>query len=74
MDGETGEKGGKGMKKFEVRGTYLEKGADKKFTKIISAVNEGTAKEYAFSSIGSNHNVKRRQVKIEGVKESQEAE
>ncbi|MBU0662658.1 MAG: 50S ribosomal protein L18Ae [Candidatus Diapherotrites archaeon] len=74
MDDGKGEKGGEGMKKFEVRGTYLEKGIYKKFTKSISAINEGAAREYAFSSIGSNHGANRRQVKIAEVKESQEAE
>ncbi len=52
---------------FGIKGTFRERGEDKKFTKKISAVNEGFAKEKLYCAIGSEHNVKRRFIKIEGI-------
>jgi len=56
-------------KTFTISGTYKEKGADKKFTKEITAVNEGYAKEKALSQIGSKHGTQRNAIAITSVAE-----
>ncbi len=38
------------------------------YTKVIEAPNENQAKERTFAVIGSKHNLKRRYIKIDGVR------
>ena len=59
----------KKLKKFEVKGTFMEKRAEKKFTKTVIAYNENTARENVYSLFGSNHKLKRRQIFIKELKE-----
>ena len=56
---------------FGIKGTFREGEKNKKFTKNISAVNEGFAKEKLYCAIGSKHNAKRRFIKIEGIEKVQ---
>jgi len=60
------------MKNFEVKGTFRERNADKKFSKTVQTINENTAKEKILTLIGSKHKVKRIHIKIESVKESKD--
>ena len=56
-------------KTFTLNGVYREKGEMKKFSKEIKAVNEGYAKEKAFSLIGSKHKIKRNAIDIKEISE-----
>ena len=60
------------MKNFEIKGTFRENKAVKKFSKTINALNENTAREKTLSIMGAKHNVKRIHIKIESIKESKE--
>ena len=54
--------------KFEVKGTFLMGEDWMPYTKVIEAPNEKQAQERTFTVIGSKHNLKRRYIKIDGVK------
>lgn len=54
--------------KFEVKGTFLMGEEWMPYTKVIEAPNEKQAQERTFAVIGSKHNLKRRYIKIDGVK------
>ncbi len=54
-------------KLFEIAGTFREKNREKKFTRAVSAVNEGFAREKLMCLFGSEHKTKRRHIKIESV-------
>ncbi|MFA6333245.1 MAG: 50S ribosomal protein L18Ae [Methanoregula sp.] len=54
--------------KFEVKGTFLMGENWMPYTKVIEAPNERQAQERTFTVIGSKHNLKRRYIKIDGVK------
>ena len=54
--------------KFEVKGTFLMGEDWMPYTKVIEAPNEKQAQERTFAVIGSKHNLKRRYIKIDGVK------
>jgi large subunit ribosomal protein LX len=54
--------------KFEVKGTFLMGEDWKPYTKVIEAPNEKQAQERTFAVIGSKHNLKRRYIRIDGVK------
>jgi large subunit ribosomal protein LX len=54
--------------KFEVKGTFLMGEDWMPYTKVIAAPNEKQAQERTFAVIGSKHNLKRRYIKIDGVK------
>ncbi|MDD1685530.1 50S ribosomal protein L18Ae [Methanoregula sp.] len=54
--------------KFEVKGTFLMGENWMPYTKVIEAPNERQAQERTFAVIGSKHNLKRRYIKIDGVK------
>ncbi len=56
-------------KKFEIKGTFTEKNTEKKFTKTVNALNENTAKHKLFADFGSKHRLKKRQIKIDAIKE-----
>lgn len=58
------------MKNFEIKGAFVEKSSEKKFTVRLDAVNENAARQKAFSTIGSRHKVKRIHMSIESVKET----
>lgn len=60
------------MKNFEVKGTFKEKGENKKFSKTVLTQNENTAREKTLSLIGSKHKVKRIHISIESSKEAKE--
>ncbi len=53
---------------YEVKGTFLMGEDWKPYTKVIAAPNEKQAKERTFAVIGSKHNLKRRYIKVDGVK------
>ncbi|MFH1587034.1 MAG: 50S ribosomal protein L18Ae [Candidatus Diapherotrites archaeon] len=53
---------------FEASGTFLERGKEKKFTKLVFGFNERTARENLFALMGSKHKLKRRVIKINGIK------
>ena len=54
--------------KFEVKGTFLMGEDWMPYTKVIEAPNEKQAQERTLAVIGSKHNLKRRYIKIDGVK------
>ena len=54
---------------FEVKGTYREKNAPKKFTKTVDAKTEKRAREITVGLLGSNHKSKKRHVAIIGARE-----
>ena len=54
--------------KFEVKGTFLMGEDWMPYTKIVEAPNEKQAQERTFAVIGSKHNLKRRYIKVDGVK------
>jgi large subunit ribosomal protein LX len=56
-------------KQFEVKGTFLMGEEWKSYTKVITAPNEKQAQERTFALMGSKHNLKRRYIKIDGVKQ-----
>jgi ribosomal protein L20A (L18A) len=53
---------------YEIIGTYVEKGEEKKFRMNIEAQNEKTAREKTYSKIGSNHAILRRKISIVEIK------
>lgn len=63
-------KGEKGMKSFEIKGDFKEGGKQKRFTKVITALNQNTAKEKTLSLMGSKHKVKRIHINIESIQET----
>jgi large subunit ribosomal protein LX len=54
--------------KFEVKGTFLMGEDWMPYTKVIEAPNEKQAQERTFAVIGSKHKLKRRYIKVDGVK------
>ena len=59
----------KKLKNFEIKGNFIEKKSKKKFSKVVSALNENVAKHRLFCDFGSKHKLKRRQIFIEELKE-----
>ncbi len=57
---------------FEVKGKFIENGIEKKFSKVVKAMNENTAKEKVVCLFGSKHKIKRRYIFIEELKEMKE--
>ena len=57
---------------YEIVGTFIEKGSEKKFTKQVKGFNENTAKENLYALMGSKHKLKRRTIKINEVKSVKE--
>jgi large subunit ribosomal protein LX len=62
----------KELKGFEVKGRFLEKGKEKKFTKTVLALNQNTAIEKVLALLGSTNKVKRRNIFVEEAKELKE--
>jgi len=58
--------------KFEAIGVFVKKGEEKKFRKELEAASEKLAVEKVLSLMGSEHNVKRRFIKISEIKELKE--
>jgi large subunit ribosomal protein LX len=54
--------------KFEVKGSFLMGEDWMPYTKVIEAPNEKQAEERTFAVIGSKHKLKRRYIKVDGVK------
>jgi large subunit ribosomal protein LX len=54
--------------KFEVKGTFRMGEDWKSYKKIVEAPNEKQAEERTFTVIGSKHHLKRRYIKIDGIK------
>jgi large subunit ribosomal protein LX len=54
--------------KFEVKGTFRMGEDWMPYTKIVEAPNEKQAQERTFTVIGSKHNLKRRYIKIDGIR------
>ncbi len=61
----------KEMKTFEVKGKFLEKGKEKKFSKTVSALSHGLAAEKTMALIGSTNRIKRRNIFIEEAREGE---
>jgi len=57
------------MANFEIKGKLKLGFFWEKFTKIIESENEKNAREKAYSTIGSQHGLKRRSIVIETVSE-----
>jgi large subunit ribosomal protein LX len=55
--------------KFRVNGSFRERGKMKPFSKQIEADNKKGAEERVLSLLGSNHKLKRWEIKIDEVKE-----
>ena len=53
---------------FELKGSYLEKGNWRNFSRIVEANSEKRAKEKLFSLFGSEQKLARRNIKLEEVK------
>jgi len=53
---------------YEIAGTFMEKGSEKKFTKQVKGFNENTATENLYALMGSKHKLKRRAIKINEIK------
>ncbi len=53
---------------FEVKGSFLMGEDWMPYTKVVEAPNEKQAEERTFAVIGSKHKLKRRYIKIDGVK------
>ena len=58
--------------KFEVKGVFRKKGAERTFSKEVSAGSERLAREKVLSLLGSEHKVQRRFVQISGIAELKE--
>jgi ribosomal protein L20A (L18A) len=57
---------------FEVKGTRIEGGKNKPFTKIVKAFSENNARERTFALFGSKNKTKRRNISIGTVKPTRE--
>ncbi|WP_254536099.1 50S ribosomal protein L18Ae [Halomarina litorea] len=55
------------MSQFTVSGRFQSRGGWRSFSKSVEAPNERVAREFAFSRFGSEHGLKRTQVRIDGV-------
>jgi large subunit ribosomal protein LX len=53
---------------FEVKGSFLMGEDWMPYTKVVEAPNEKQAEERTFAVIGSKHKLKRRYIKVDGVK------
>ena len=53
---------------FEVKGSFLMGEDWMPYTKVVEAPNEKQAGERILATIGSKHKLKRRYIKVEGVK------
>ena len=56
---------------FDVKGTFVEKEIEKNFSKQVVALNQNNAIEKTLSLFGSKHGIKRRQITVKEVKESE---
>jgi large subunit ribosomal protein LX len=54
--------------KFEVKGSFLMGEDWMPYTKVVEAPNEKQAQERTLATIGSKHKLKRRYIKVDGVK------
>ncbi len=61
----------KEMKNFDVTGSFIEKGVQKKFAKTVNALNSNNAAEKTLSLFGSKHRIKRKAIAINEVKEAE---
>lgn len=57
------------VKQFEIHGKFRRKRKWQDFTKLIKGMKEEDVKEIIYSTIGSQHHVKRFDIKIEKVEE-----
>jgi large subunit ribosomal protein LX len=55
------------MSQFTVSGRFQSREGWRSFAKEVEAPNENVAREFTFSRFGSEHGLKRNQVRIEGV-------
>jgi len=54
--------------KFVATGIFLKNGQENKFTKELNATSEKAAKEKIYAEFGSKNNLKRKDIKIQGLK------
>jgi len=52
------------MSQFTVRGSYESRDGRQSFETTVEAENENVAEEHTYANIGSQHNLKRRQIEI----------
>ena len=57
------------VKTFRISGSYIKNGRKITFEKIIRALSAEHSLEKLYSRLGSNHKVKRCQIKIENIEE-----
>jgi large subunit ribosomal protein LX len=55
------------MSQFTVSGRFQTRHGSQEFTKVVEAPNESVAREHVLSQLGSEHNLKRTQVELDGV-------
>jgi len=59
------------VKQFEISGKFRRKRKWQNFVKVLKGIKKEDVVEEIYSSIGSHHNVKRFEIKIEKVEEVQ---
>lgn len=57
------------MNKYQVEGSYKKDKSFQNFKKTVKSNNEKNAVEKTYSLLGSEHGLKRNQIKISGVKQ-----
>ncbi|MHA1130032.1 MAG: 50S ribosomal protein L18Ae [Candidatus Helarchaeota archaeon] len=60
------------VKTFRVNGKFKRNRKSQEFVKIIKGMRKEDIEEYILSTIGSQHHVKRYQIKIQNVEEIEE--
>ncbi|AEH35932.1 50S ribosomal protein L18Ae [Halopiger xanaduensis] len=60
------------MSQFTVTGRFQTRDGFAEFETTIEAENENVAREHAYAELGSQHNLKRTQIELEDVVESEE--
>ena len=60
------------MTEYEVTGEFQPGGERREFTTTVEAPNEDVAEERTYAELGSKHRLKRGQIDVEGVRESDE--
>ena len=58
--------------RFEIKGIFRKKGADRAFSKEVEAKSESLAREKALSLLGSEHKVQRRFIQVSEIRELKE--
>ncbi|MFA9515749.1 50S ribosomal protein L18Ae [Halopenitus sp. H-Gu1] len=62
------------MSHFTASGWFKTRHGSQEFTKTIEAPNEDVAREHIFSKVGSQHGVKRSEMELNALTETEEVE